>query len=88
MLPNGTPQPKWFNRTIANAIRDRDRKHKSLGSMHLQRDIVEHKKLCRKVDKLVRKAESSEEKRVASATFDKAFDKVPHKKLMVKTKAH
>ena len=68
VLPNGTPQPKWFNRTIANAIRDRDRKHKSLGSMPLQRDIVEHKKLCRKVDKLVRKAESNEEKRVASAS--------------------
>ena len=68
VLPNGTPQPKWFNRTIANTIKKRDRKHKSMGLHPSRCEINEHIKLCRKVDKLVRNAKISEEKRVASVS--------------------
>ena len=39
-----------------------------MGPQPSLRDIVEHKKLCRKVDKLVRNAKINEEKRVASAS--------------------
>ena len=68
VLPNGTPQPKWFNKTIANAIKKRNKKHKSMSPHPSPLEIAEHKRLCREVDKLVRSAKISEEKRVASAS--------------------
>ena len=68
VLPNGTPQPKWFNKTIANAIKKRNKKHKSMSPHPSPWEIAEHKRLCREVDKLVRSAKISEEKRVASAS--------------------
>ena len=66
VLPNGTPQPKWFNRTIGKKIKERDRKHKSMGLQPSPSEKAEHKRLCREVDKLVRNAQEKEEKRVAS----------------------
>ena len=68
ILSNGTPQPKWFNRTIGNKIKERDRKHKSMGLHPTSFERAEHKKLCREVDKLVRNAKIKEEKRIASAS--------------------
>ena len=68
VLPDGTPQPKWFNRTIAKKIKKRDKKHKSMGPQPSPREKTEHKRLCREVDKEVRSAKFNEEKRVASAS--------------------
>ena len=70
VLPDGTPQPKWFSRTIANKINERNRKHKTVVAHPTPRLKAEHKKLCREVDKLVRNAKINEEKRVASASKD------------------
>ena len=65
---NGTLQPKWFNREIANKIKERNRIHKLLTAHNTPERTTTHRKLCREVDKLVRIAKSDEEKRVALAS--------------------
>ena len=64
----GNPQPKWFNREIAQKIGERDRAHKlKLSKPSLENDAA-HRKLCREVDKAVRHAKYNEEHRVAVAS--------------------
>lgn len=64
---NGALQPRWFNRDIANKIKERNKAHKLLTTQPTQARKLTHKKLCREVDKLVKEAKRSEEKRVALA---------------------
>ncbi|XP_068250246.1 uncharacterized protein [Palaemon carinicauda] len=66
ILPNGTPQPKRFSREMATAITCRDSKHKSFGPQPSIYEISKHKKLNRKVTKLVRKPKINGVKRGVS----------------------
>ena len=68
MLVTGNPQPKWFNREIATKIGERNKAHKfSVQEPSLENE-TKHKKLCREVDRLVRKAKYDEEHRIASVS--------------------
>ena len=75
ITPNGIKQPSWFNRDIAKAIRDRQKAYKRSKREPSQTTILTHKKLCRKVDKLIRKAKMDEEDKIASIAKEnpKAF---------------
>ena len=68
VLPNGRPQPKWFSREIANKIKERNRVHKSINLQPTPSENIRHKKLCREVNKLIKNAKISEDKRVAVAS--------------------
>ena len=63
----GNPQPKWFSSEIANKIKERDRAHAHFKQNPLPEHNTSHRKLCREVDKLVRRAKRNEESRIAAA---------------------
>ena len=75
ITPNGIKQPSWFNNDIAKAIRDRQKAHKISEREPSETSIMTHKKMCRKVDKLIRKAKMDEEDKIASIAKEnpKAF---------------
>ena len=52
---NGALQPRWFNRDIANKIKERNKAHKLLNMKTTQARKLARKKLC-DVEKLVREA--------------------------------
>ena len=63
---NGTSQPKWFNSDIAKAIGDRQKAYKLLKTQPSQELETAHKRKCREVDRLVRKAKLDNEDRIAA----------------------
>ena len=73
--PNGTKQPEWFNKSIAEAISNRQKAYNISKLRPLPETKVAHMKECRNVDKLIRRAKLNEEDRVAAAAKDnpKAF---------------
>ena len=64
MIKNGTKQPGWFNKDIAKAIRVRNKAHKVSQMQPSQGSKSAHKKECRKVDRLIRKAKLEEEDKI------------------------
>ena len=63
-IKNGTKQPRWFNKDIAKAIRVRNKAHKMSQLQPSQGSKSAHKKECRKVDRLIRKAKLEEEDKI------------------------
>ena len=68
VMPNGNIQPRWFNRSIAKAIRDREKAHKLSKLQPSFETRRFHTKECRKVKKLLRKAKLETEERVAAVS--------------------
>ena len=64
--PNCVKQPSWFSKDIANAIRDRQKAYRRSKKEPSLASIMAHKKLCRMVDKLLKKAKMNEEDKIAS----------------------
>ena len=64
--PSGKQQPKWYNREIAKAIKDRKRAHRSAEQQPSRSRNTIYKTHCKKVKKLVKKAKLDEELRVAN----------------------
>ena len=75
ITPNGTKQPEWFNKSIAEAISNRQKAYNISKLRPSPETKVAHIKECRNVDKLIRRAKLNEEDRVAAAAKDnpKAF---------------
>ena len=75
IIPNGTKQPEWFNKSIAEAISNRQKAYNISKLRPSPETKVAHIKECRNVDKLIRRAKLNEEDRVAAAAKDspKAF---------------
>ena len=75
ITPNGTKQPEWFNKSIAEAISNRQKAYNISKLRPSPETKVAHMKECRNVDKLIRRAKLNEEDRVAAAAKDnpKAF---------------
>ena len=75
ITPNGTKQPQWFNKSIAEAISNRQKAYNISKLRPSPETKVAHIKECRNVDKLIRRAKLNEEDRVAAAAKDnsKAF---------------
>ena len=75
ITPNGTKQPEWFNKSIAEAISNRQKAYNISKLRPSPETKVAHIKECRNVDKLIRRAKLNEEDRVATAAKDnpKAF---------------
>ena len=75
ITPNETKQPEWFNRSIAEAISNRQKAYNISKLRPSPETKVAHIKECRNVDKLIRRAKLNEEDRVAAAAKDnpKAF---------------
>ena len=65
LSPSGKQQPKWYNREIAKAIKDRKRAHRSAKLQPCLNRNTMYKTQCKKVKKLVKKAKLEEELRVA-----------------------
>ena len=68
-------QPEWFNKSIAEAISNRQKAYNISKLRPSPETKVAHIKECRNVDKLIRRAKLNEEDRVAVAAKDnpKAF---------------
>ena len=75
ITPNGTKQPEWFNKSIAETISNRQKAYNISKLRPSPETKVAHIKECRNVDKLLRRAKLNEEDRVAAAAKDnpKAF---------------
>ena len=75
ITPNGTKQPEWFNKSIAEAISNRQKAYNISKLRPSPETKVAPIKECRNVDKLIRRAKLNEEDRVAAAAKDnpKAF---------------
>ena len=75
ITPNGTKQPECFNKSIAEAISNRQKAYNISKLRPSPETKVAHIKECRNVDKLIRRAKLNEEDRVAAAAKDnpKAF---------------
>ena len=75
ITPNGTKQPEWFNKSIAEVISNRQKAYNISKLRPSPETKVAHIKECRNVDKLIRRAKLNEEDRVAAAAKDnpKAF---------------
>ena len=75
ITPNGIKQPSWFSRDIAKAIRERQKAYRRSKQNPSQTSVMTHKKLCRKADKLIRKAKMDEEDKIAAIAKEnpKAF---------------
>ena len=75
ITPNGTKQPEWFDKSIAEAINNRQNTYNISKLRPSPETKVAHIKECRSVDKLIRRAKLNEEDRVAAAAKDnpKAF---------------
>ena len=75
IIPNGTKQPEWFNKSIAGTISDRQKAFNISKLRPSPETKVAHIKECWNVDKLIRRAKLNEEDRVAVAAKDnpKAF---------------
>ena len=70
ITPNGTKQPEWFNKSIAEAISNRQKAYNISKLRPSPETKVAHIKECRNVDKLIRRAKLDEEDRVAAAVKD------------------
>ena len=64
------PQPEWFNKSIAEAISNRQKAYNISKLRPSPETKVAHIKECRNVDKLIRRAKLNEEDRVAAAAKD------------------
>ena len=62
---NGTEQPRWFSKGIAKAIKVRNKAYETWKRQPTEQTLRTHKKECRKVDKLTRKAKSEYEEKIA-----------------------
>ena len=67
ITPNGTKQPEWFNKSIAEAISNRQKAYNISKLRPSPETKAAHIKECRNVDKLIRRAKLNEEDRVAAA---------------------
>ena len=87
ITPNGVKQPSWYSRDIANAIRDRQRAHRESKKQPSLTSAMIHKKLSRKVVKLIRKAKMDEEDKIASVAKEnpKAFFAQVHSRKPIKS---
>ena len=68
ILVTGNPQPKWFNRVIASKIGERNKAHKFTVQQPSLENETKHKKLCKEVDRLVRKAKYDDKHRIAKVS--------------------
>ena len=84
---NGVKQPGWFTRDISIAIKERQKAHRRTKKEPSPALVQSHKELCRKVDKLIRKAKMNEEDRIAAIAKEnpKAFFAQVHSRKPIKS---
>ena len=66
ITPNGTKQPEWFNKSIAEAISNRQKAYNISKLRPSPETKVAHIKGCRNVDKLIRREKLNEESHTQS----------------------